>query len=181
MRSETHKAKLEAFMDAFGGSVRGPGRVYLTGGATAVLYGWRSMTIDIDLKPDPEPPGCFEAIATLKEELDLNVELAAPDQFLPALPGWRERSVLIARKGPVEFLHYDLYGQALSKIERGHARDLADVQAMWRDGLIQPGRLWELFLAIEPMLIRFPAVNAALLKAAVRQTCDGFSRHDRPT
>ena len=99
MRSETDQAKLQAFMKALGNRVRGPGRIYLTGGATAVLHGWRAMTIDIDLKPDPEPEGFFEALAELKNELDVNVELASPDNFVPAIPGWRERSVFIARHG----------------------------------------------------------------------------------
>jgi hypothetical protein len=97
MRSETDKRKLQDFMVALGRRVHGPGRIYLTGGATALLHGWRRTTIDIDLKPDPEPPGLFEALAVLKDELDINVELAAPDQFIPALPGWRERSRLIGQ------------------------------------------------------------------------------------
>jgi hypothetical protein len=67
------------------------------------------MTIDIDLKPDPEPPGFFEALPHLKEELDINIELACPDQFIPALPGWRERSLFVRREGPLEFFHYDPY------------------------------------------------------------------------
>jgi len=62
-------------MAALGKRVRGEGRIYLAGGATALLHGWRRMTIDIDLKPAPEPAGLFEAIAQLKEELDINVEL----------------------------------------------------------------------------------------------------------
>ena len=37
MRSEADKTKLQAFMAALGRRVRGPGRIYLTGGATAVL------------------------------------------------------------------------------------------------------------------------------------------------
>src|SRR5439155_661057 len=120
MRAETDKAKLEAFMAALGKRVRGEGRIYLTGGATALLHGWRRMTVDIDLKPDPEPAGLFEAIAQLKEELDINVELASPDDFIPALSGWRERSVFVARHGRLDFYHYDLYGQALSKLQRRH-------------------------------------------------------------
>jgi hypothetical protein len=63
MRAETTRAKLETFMAALGKHARGPGRIYLTGGATAVLYGWREMTIDVDLKPDPEPPGFCAAWA----------------------------------------------------------------------------------------------------------------------
>lgn len=68
-----------------GRRARGSGRVYLTGGATALLHGWHTSTVGIDLKLDPEPAGAFEAIAELKDELDVNVELAAPDQLLGAL------------------------------------------------------------------------------------------------
>jgi hypothetical protein len=40
MRAETDLAKLKSFMVALGEQVRGGGRIYLTGGATAVLHGW---------------------------------------------------------------------------------------------------------------------------------------------
>ena len=46
------------------------------------------------------------------------MDLAAPDDFIPALPDWRERSVFIARHGTVEFFHYDFYAQALAKVAR---------------------------------------------------------------
>ena len=172
MRLETDKTKIEAFMATLGKQVRGKGRIYLTGGATAVLHGWRRMTIDVDIKPDPEPPGLFEAIALLKEELDINVELASPDQFIPALPGWSERSLYIGTHGFIEFFHYDPYGQALAKLQRGHERDLRDVQSLLRHGLIQVDRLRELFEAIEPQLIRYPAISPATFRAAVSQFCD---------
>jgi hypothetical protein len=68
----------------------------------------------------------------LKEQLGTNLELAAPDDFIPALPGWGDRSRYIGREGVVDFFHYDPYGQALAKIERGHAQDLADVREMFR-------------------------------------------------
>jgi len=167
MRSETDKAKLQAFMAALGRCVQGPGRIYLTGGATAVLYGWREMTIDIDLKPDPEPPGLFEALAVLKDQLDINLELASPDDFIPAVPGWRERSLFIARHGPVEFFHYDPYGQALSKLQRRHDRDLQDVRSMLSEKLIARDRLWEMFTLIKPQLIRYPAIDPASFETAV--------------
>jgi len=171
MRAETDKAKLQSFMTALGQRVRGEGRIYLTGGATAVLHGWRPMTIDIDLKPDPEPPGLFEAIAILKDELDVNVELASPDQFVPAIPGWRERSLFIARHGLIEFFHYDPYGQALSKLQRRHDRDLGDVRSMVRHGLIRADRLREMFALIEPDLIRYPAIDPPSFRAAVMEFC----------
>ena len=171
MRSETDQAKLQAFMKALGNRVRGPGRIYLTGGATAVLHGWRPMTIDIDLKPDPEPEGFFEALAELKNELDVNVELASPDNFVPAIPGWRERSVFIARHGSLEFFHYDPYGQALSKLQRWHDRDQRDVRSLLQSGLIEKRRLWEFFNQIRPQLIRYPAIDPASFESAVKEFC----------
>jgi Nucleotidyltransferase of unknown function (DUF6036) len=171
MRSVTDKAKLEAFMVALGNQVKGEGIIYLTGGATALLQGWRSMTIDVDIKPEPEPPGFFEALAKLKNELDINIKLASPEQFIPAIPGWRERSPFIVRRGPLEFFHYDLYGQALSKWHRGHDRDLHDVKSMLQDELIRLDRLWKMFLQIEPMLIRYPAVDAAVFRSTVAEFC----------
>ena len=127
------------------------------------------MTVDVDLKLDPEPQGIFNALPNLKNELDVNIELASPDQFVPGLPGWRERSLFIDRRGPVEFYHYDLYGQALSKIERFHARDQADVQNMFRECLVAKNQLWDLFLKVEPELIRYPAVEPAALRARLEK------------
>jgi hypothetical protein len=171
MRSETDLARLNSFMVALGEQVRGGGRIYLTGGATALLHGWRAMTIDIDLKADPEPPGLFEALAVLKEQLDINVELASPDDFIPPIPGWRERSLFIARHGSLEFFHYDPYGQALSKLQRRHDRDLQDVRSMLRAQLIARDRLREMFTLIKPQLIRYPAIDPASFEAAVLEFC----------
>ncbi len=154
-------------MVALGARVRGAGCIYFAGGATALLHGWRTTTIDIDLKPDPEPAGLFEALAVLKNELDVNVELASPDDFIPAVPGWRERNLHIARHGPLDFYHYDLYGQALAKLQRGHARDLDDVRAMRPEGLIKLEPLQEFFTVIEPQLLRYPAIDPASFRAAV--------------
>jgi hypothetical protein len=68
---------------------------------------------------------------------------------------------LIARHGQVEFFHYDLRGQALSKLARGHDRDLADVRAMIDRGLVLASDLTETMRAIEPELIRYPGLDAA--------------------
>ena len=175
MRAAANVAKIHAFMAALGSSVKSPGHIYLTGGATALLHGWRASTVDVDLKADPEPQGMFEAIAQLKDALDVNVELAAPDQFIPALPGWRERSSFIAAHGPVEFFHYDLYSQALAKLQRGHERDFADAQAMVARGLVEPMKLRELFATIEPALIRYPGVDAGEFRAVVEKFCQSHA------
>jgi len=171
MRYEADKRKVLEFIAALGSCVRGPGKVYLTGGATALLLGWREMTVDIDLKSDPEPPGFFEAIAELKEKLDVNLELASPDLFIPEVPGWRERSQFIGRFGQVDFFHYDYFAQALSKLERSHSRDLLDVAAMMERGLITKSRISALFQEIQPRLIRYPAVDAPSFTVAIENFC----------
>lgn len=158
-------------MVQMGARVRGPAKIYITGGGTAVIEGWRAMTVDLDLKALPEPAGWFEAIADLKERIDMNVELASPDDFIPPLPGWQERSPLVARHGQVEFYHYDFYSQALAKLERGHERDVLDANAMAERGLIARERLWQLFQEIEPALIRYPAIEPKAFRAAVATFC----------
>ena len=65
-------ARLRRVIEELGRACRGGGTIYLTGGATALLVGWRSSTIDVDLKLDPEPPGVFEAIREIKESLEVN-------------------------------------------------------------------------------------------------------------
>jgi len=159
MRSDSDAKKIKRFFEELGKRARGAGRVYITGGTSAVLIGWRLATVDIDIKLDPEPPGAFEAIRDLKEILNANVELASPDQFIPALPGWELRSQYICSYNKVDFYHYDFYSQALSKIERGHQRDIFDVNQMLASKLINSKRLWELFQQIEPLLIRYPHIN----------------------
>jgi len=56
-----------------------------------------------------------------------------PPDFIPELPGWRERSRFAFTEGKVDVYHFDAYSQALAKLERGLERDLLDVRAM-RDG-----------------------------------------------
>jgi len=146
-------------MQELAAAARSPGKVYFTGGATALLLGFREQTIDIDLKLDPEPEGAFEAIAVLKNSLDLNVELASPDDFIPPAPDWRERSRHIASIGRLEFFHYDFALQALAKLERGHAQDLEDAASFLRGGYVTADELRTRFEQIEAALIRYPAID----------------------
>lgn len=171
MRSEATKAKVELWMRTLGAKLRFPLKIYLVGGATAVLEGWRDTTIDIDLKAEPEVFGFFEAIAELKESLDVNIELASPEQFIPELPGWRERSPFLARFGVTDFYTYDFYSQSLAKLERGHPRDLGDVRAMRKAGKIELTQLRGLFQQIEPFLLRFPAIEPSTFGASVDAFC----------
>jgi hypothetical protein len=156
-------------MGALGRDVRGEHTVYLVGGATAVLEGWRDSTIDIDIALPDRVAGdeVLRALPRIKDELELNVELASPADFVPVPEGWEGRSRSVGREGSVTFLHFDLYSQALAKLERGHDRDLEDVSAMLARGLVERERLRACFGEIEPELYRFPAVDPASFRRRV--------------
>ena len=130
MRELAKAERLRRFLTELSREAREEAAVYLTGGATAVLLGWRDTTVDADILIVPEQDSLYRALPRLKEELQINVEIASPAHFIPELPGWRERRLFIAREGRLSFYHYDPYAQALAKIERGHVKDLADVEAL---------------------------------------------------
>ena len=165
MRGIVYVTKLRRFMAELGRRATGPGNVYLTGGATALLHGWRPTTVDVDVKLDPEPPGAFEAIARLKNELDVNIELASPDLFIPPVPGWRDRSAHIAREGRVDFYHFDYRSQALAKLARGFERDVFDVRAMVEAQLVTADALRAGLARIDAELVRYPGLDAEAFRA----------------
>lgn len=173
MREVIDAERLREFMRALGREARDRCRVYLTGGATAVLIGWRPTTIDVDIKIVPETDSLLRAIPALKESLRMNVELACPGDFIPELPGWEDRSPYVASEGALAFHHYDLTSQALAKIERGHAQDRLDVDAMLARGLVTPAGLRERFAGIAPLLYRFPAVDPPSFRRALEDALGG--------
>lgn len=178
MRERTNRDRVIAFMRRLGRVPGASGRIYLTGGASAVLEGWRDTTVDIDVELDGEAERLLREIPAIKEDLRINVELAAPHHFLPELPGWRDRSRFIGTEGGVHFFHYDAYSQALSKLERGHRQDVADVEAMLAAKLIDPHRLVRLFESIEAELYRHPAVDPPSLRHKVEAFARGAQKRD---
>jgi hypothetical protein len=167
MRPPVDEARLRELARRLGRVASGSTRIYLTGGASAVLEGWRGSTIDVDLRFEPDVDALLRELPALKEDLDVNIELASPPDFIPELPGWRDRSPFVFREGAVSIHHFDFYSQALSKIERGFSQDLDDVASMLASGLVEPIRLRELYEAIEPELYRYPAIDPAAFRRKV--------------
>ncbi len=157
------------FIRALGLEAESPADLYLTGGATAVLLGWRATTIDVDIRFFPESDRLFQAIPSLKEKLGINVELASPADFIPEVPGWKQRSIFVEKAGKLSCYHYDPYAQALAKIERSHAQDVADVQEMMRRGLVDSKIALGYFREIEPRLYLYPAIDPASYRHAVQR------------
>jgi hypothetical protein len=156
-----------------GAEAKQAARIYFTGGASAVLLGWRSSTVDVDIQIIPESDLILRAIPRLKEELGMNIEIACPADFIPEIPGWEDRSLFIATEGKISFYHYDFYAQALSKIERGHVQDLQDVHAMITRRLIEPQKIRQTFDQIEPFLYRYPAIHPPSFRQALNDILQG--------
>lgn len=141
-------------------------RVYLLGGGTAVLLGWRDSTLDADLSADRDE--VFRDIQGIKERLELNVEFARPEDFVPPLAGTAERHVLIETVGRVSYYHYDPYAQALSKIVRGFRKDLQDAAAFLSSGMVDAERFRALVRAIpEAEYARYPTLSRKAVQDAV--------------
>jgi hypothetical protein len=93
--------------------------------------------------------------------------IASPAHFIPELPGWRERSLLIEREGLVSFYHYDPCSQALAKIQRGHAQHSPTSTSSW------PGTWWidtaSAGCSTPPQLYRHPAIDPASFRKRVEE------------
>jgi hypothetical protein len=169
MRPRADAERVRSLARELGRSARTPARMYLTGGATAVLEGWRSTTVDVDVLFEPDADELLRQIPELKERLQVNVELASPPDFIPELPGWRERSPFVVREGNLDVHHFDPYSQALSKLERAFDQDLEDVREMIQRRLVNPDLALQLYEAIEPDLYRYPAIDPASFRARVER------------
>lgn len=144
MRDEVTRERLRALMREIARTApRGkPYRVFLVGGGTAVLSGWRPTSIDADLFAPDE--SVFSDIQGIKERLNVNVEFARPEHFVPALHDSESRHVFIETVDRVSYYHYDPYAQVLSKIVRGFERDLDDARRFMRAGMVDARKLGDL-------------------------------------
>ena len=156
MRPPVDETRIRVLAHELGLRARTPTRIYLTGGSTAVMEGWRQSTIDVDLRLEPEDEEIMRALPELKDRLGINIEFASPPDFIPELPGSKRRSPLLFTDGHVSVHHFDPYSQALSKIERGFEHDLADVAAMVSGGLVEVDRVRDLYDQIEPSSTAIP-------------------------
>jgi len=171
VRHNVTRDDLHGLMKEFARSAPGrdPYRVYLVGGGTAVLAGWRESTVDVDLYSDTE--AVFRDIQDIKERVQLNIEFARPEDFVPPLAGNETRHVFIETIGRVSFFHYDPYAQLLSKVVRGFARDLADAENFVRSGMVETGRFRSLVGAIpDTAYAKYPNLS----KGTVLEAVDDF-------
>jgi len=145
---------------------RGAYRVYFVGGGTAVYLGWRRSSIDVDLYSDREV--VFRDIQEIKERLNINIEFARPEDFVPPLPGSAGRHVFVVTVGAITFYHYDPYAQLFSKVARGFQRDLDDAREFIRSGMVDPQKLRSLVTKIpNSAFAKYPSLSRDGIENAI--------------
>ena len=146
-------------------------RVYFVGGGTAVDSGWRESTIDADLSSNDDT--VFRDIQRIKERLQVNIEFARPEDFVPPLHGSDDRHLFIETIGRVSFYHYDPYAQLLSKVVRGFNRDMQDAENFVRSGMVDPKLFRSLVRRIpERAYAKYPSLSRQAVLSAVRDFLD---------
>lgn len=168
MRDEVTRERLRALMREIARTApRGKAyQVYIVGGGTAVLTGWRPTSIDADLFAPDE--SVFRDVQGIKERLNVNIEFARPEHFVPALPDSESRHVFIETVDRVSYSHYDPYAQVFSKIVRGFERDIDDAHQFVRTGLVDPARLGHLVQQIPASeYTKYPSLSQDAVGQAV--------------
>ncbi len=173
VRGSVTRDDLQAFMRELARSAPGRRsyRVYFVGGGTAVDSGWRESTIDVDLAADDE--SVFRDVQGIKERLQMNIEFARPEDFVPPLKGSSDRHRFIDTIGRVSFYHYDPYAQLFSKVVRGFNRDLQDAESFIRSGMVDPKLLLSLVRrSPEKAFAKYPTLTRQAVLDAVRDFVD---------
>lgn len=173
MRPPLNKKRLEEFMEAVGKGFQGKyARIYFAGGASLVYEGLKDITIDIDINLKETPPqeqgALLRLLNELKYKLEINIEEASPEEFIPLPSGAMDRGIFIQRRGKVDFFHFDLYSIGLSKIGRGSEKDYEDILNLLEHKKIFWKKLEEYSQEILPKLAEYS------LKADPRRFVSNF-------
>lgn len=179
MREELTRERLYSLMKELAARAprRGTFSVYVVGGGTAVYEGWRQSSIDVDLYSQQE--SVFRSIQEIKEQLNVNVEFARPEDFVPPLRGSADRHLFIETIRPVSFYHYDPYSQVLSKVVRGFERDLGDAGAFVRGGMVETTKLRNLVASIpDSAYARYPNLSRKGVESAVAAFAEAMMENE---
>lgn len=175
MRNRLTRESLRALMRELARSAgrNGQHNVYLVGGGTAVLEGWRESSVDADLHGSSDD--IFRDVQAIKERLHLNIELVRPEHFVPPLAGSADRHVFIETVGRVSFYHYDPCAQLLSKIVRGFERDLEDARSFISSGMVDADQFRQLVHAIpDSAWSKYPRHSPQAVRRAVDEFLSGL-------
>jgi hypothetical protein len=143
MRGRLTRDGLRAFMKELARTApaRKSYRVYFVGGVTAVDSGWRQSTIDVDLTSNDD--AVFRDVQNIKERLQMNIEFARPEDFVPPLDASDDRHLFIETRNFV------------------------------RSGMVDPARFQSLVRRIpERSFAKYPALSRQAVLSAVQDFLD---------
>ena len=152
-REDVTQERIRTLLEALGRDFQHPARLYLTGGEGMVWRGLRGSTKDVDIAYEVDPrhhDAWIRCLQKLKESLRVSIEEAGPGDFIPLPPGHESRASHVGRFGAIDAYLFDPYSVALSKLERGHVQDLADVRELLGGGVVLAAELRRLCEAILP-------------------------------
>ncbi len=175
MRGRLTRESLRALMRELARSAGKDGHysVYMVGGVTAVLEGWRGSSVDADLYAPRDD--IFRDVQAIKERLRLNIELVRPEDFVPPLEGSADRHIFIETVGRVSFYHYDPCAQLLSKIVRGFERDLVDARSFVSSGMVDIKQFRRLVRSIpDSAWSKYPRHSPGAVRKAVDEFLSGL-------
>jgi hypothetical protein len=129
------------------------------------------------IKQRPQQPSVVAAVIrdiADEHQCEEESEFASPGDFMPLPTQWEMHAQYVGRYGSIDVFYFDFYSIALSKIERGNSRDIADVKLLVQKGII---KLDELDVAYQQVLVqlgqgRYPRLTPERFVqryAAVRQ------------
>lgn len=73
MRADVDGPRVMQLLVELGRRLRKPHTLYLVGGSSAVVVGWRVSTRDIDVRPEPDSDELLRMLQELKRELDTDL------------------------------------------------------------------------------------------------------------
>lgn len=154
-REDATRANIGAFLRELGRRFTGRGALYLVGGSMLVYQGLRPRTLDVDYRIEltaGDDTQFIQALRATQRVIPLNVEPASPADFIPLPAGWRERSRFLVQEGGLTVYAFDALSTALAKIERGQERDIEDVLALCRTGVLSVDEIERAFEEIAPRI-----------------------------
>jgi hypothetical protein len=123
VHQRTDRPRLTQFLDLLGRRLRRPTRFYLVDGSVLIDLRLRPTTLDIAHAAEADEPIALseleEAIRSLRQQLDLNIEPASPADFLPVPASALSQSQFVRQHGPLSVYYYLLPTHVIAKVARG--------------------------------------------------------------
>ncbi len=150
------KARLQIFLQRLGEVMADhPGVVFLLGGSALTWLTVKAISIDIDVslaEDEPDPIPLLDAIVMAGDFVEATADVVRIADLLPLPEGYAERAIFAGQFGRVSVYCFDPYSIALTKLARSANKDVRDVSAMLRAGLVECSALHEHF---ESVLLRY--------------------------